>query len=81
MAHPLSELRALLSTNTYKKKYGKVVRSDSNEVGVLLNGRLKVFRRVANDGTNYKEGDSVTVQGDLLLGRNGRKNSPKVYQL
>lgn len=81
MAHPLTELRKLLSTNTYKKKYGKVVRSDTKEVGVLLDGRLKVFRRTLNDGTNYKEGDSVTVQGDLLIGRNRRKNSPKVYQL
>lgn len=81
MAHPLLELRNLLATNTYKKKYGKVVRSDTGEIGVLINGRLKVFRRPKNDGTNYKEGDSVSVQGDVLLGRNRRKNSPKVYQV
>lgn len=81
MAHPLQELRNLLSTDKFKKKYGKVVQSDSKEVGVLLSGRLKVFRRMSNDATNYKEGDSVSVQGDVLIGRNGRKNSPKEYQV
>lgn len=79
MAHPLQELRNILSANTYKKKYGKVFRANNKEVGVVINGRMKVFRRNASDATNYKQGDSVSVQGDVLIGRLGRKNSPKTY--
>jgi hypothetical protein len=77
--NPVLELQRLMSKMTAKRKLGKVLQVNGNTLTVSLgNTTTKVKNTTA---TNYKVGNVVSVQGDILLGKAGSGLQAKTFRV
>ena len=74
--NPLLELSAILNTSN-KRKTGRVVSVSGEGVHAIVDGRLQIFSKI--DATQYRIGDTVSTQGEVILGRRRIKPGIKTY--
>lgn len=78
--HPLKQIvEGLRAGTTARKEIGRVTHVTTTTVHVIVNGHTKVITRT--DATAYKDGDRVTVQGDVLTGRMLAGANVRTYQV
>ena len=75
--NPLNELKNILNPTEQKRKVGKVISVRTSEVTVLLDGKAKVLPKAFMPGV--KSGDTVSMQGDVFIGKVKRKSNITKY--
>ena len=65
--NPTRELKSILQDASGKRKKGTVIKTTIDTVFVTVGSQTRAIKRT--DATDYKPGDTVSVQGDALLGR------------
>lgn len=75
--HYLDELKKLLGAGGSRRTRGEVVSTSDSTVTVRVNGSTRVMQR--NSATNYRPGDEVFVQGEVLLGKAVARGRGKSY--
>ena len=77
--NPVVELQQMLNKMTQKRKVGKVLQVNGNTLTVAVGNTTA---RVKNTtATNYKVGNVVSVQGDILLGKAGSGLQPQIFRV
>jgi len=74
--HPLKELLGIVGKSNGRSS-GRVVQVSAAGVHAVVGGSMKIFKRT--DATNYQVGDSISAQGDVLIGRRKRNTAVKTY--
>lgn len=79
MANPLLELKEILNKVTQRRKIGKVLQVNGRVL--VISSGLDMVRIRNTTATVYKVGDTVSYQGDVLLGKAGSGLQPKVFKV
>lgn len=78
MAHPLLELRRLLTSTTVKRS-GTVQRVESGKVYITTDKGVVIKERT--DATDYRPGDRVVLVQGELAGKQSRDDTKPVFVL
>jgi hypothetical protein len=73
--HPLKQMQKLLTKP--KVQQGTLLRQSGDQLFVSTEKGIKVVKRQANDGTNYRDGDQIRFEGEIAIGR--RRSASRIY--